>query len=312
MELTNMATVENLNPNIVEGFDIGNAFVNFADVKFATKVKVGKLLNVGNKRENVHQINYDGVDYIVGDGNAIMGENKYNTDGYKLCLLTAIALRGAKSRKRNIRAKVCIGLPIELHERKAEQVREIIESWGTQEIVVNGAKYTIYIVELDIFIEGAVPVLEEDASHHITIDIGGGTIDAIEWKDMSPIKYETIHASITNVYSDIAQYLNINYGGGFEASDVEEIITSGKTETTINHEKVDISPIYRIIEEFVDNVVSRLEASKFKTGQVEKISIFGGGVYTTHKYFIKHYPKAKMVDDAQFVNSKVFKLVAKM
>mgnify|MGYP003240558560 CR=1 FL=1 len=302
-------------PNLTEGFDIGNAYANFSNMKFATKVKIGKKLEL-DKRIEVHQVNYNGVDYVVGDGKAVMGEFKYSTDAYKLCVLTAIALKSG--RKRNVRAKICLGLPIMNFERKVEEVRSIIESWGVQELAIkdeNTGKYntyTIEIVDLKFFIEGALPVLNEDMSHQLTIDIGGGTINVVEWEDMSPVNYTTLDASITNMYLNIAEYLNYNYGGSFTTGDIEKIICKEKTVIPINQVPVDISAIYLMVQEFVDGVVSSIEEAKFKVGQVEKISIFGGGVYSTFKYFTKHYTHAEQVKDAQFVNSKILRLVAKM
>ena len=181
-------------PNLTEGFDIGNAYANFSNMKFATKVKIGKKLEL-DKRIEVHQVNYNGVDYVVGDGKAVMGEFKYSTDAYKLCVLTAIALKSG--RKRNVRAKICLGLPIMNFERKVEEVRSIIESWGVQELAIkdeNTGKYntyTIEIVDLKFFIEGALPVLIDDLSHLLTLDIGGGTINVVEWEDKSPVNYTT-------------------------------------------------------------------------------------------------------------------------
>lgn len=308
--MSEIVRTENLNPNIVEGFDIGNAFVNFDEVKFATKTKVGKLLNVGNKREEIHQVTYNGVDYIVGDGKSVMGENKYNTDSYKLCLLTAIALRSG--RKRTVRAKICLGLPILNFERKSEEVKEIIESWGTQVIEVNEKVYKIDIVDVDFFIEGGLAVLEGDTSNMIGIDIGGGTVNVIEWDGMSPVKYETLDASITNVYSNIAQYLNLTHGGSFTTGDVEKLIINNKKTAFIKQKEIDISEVYLMVKEFVDGVVSSMEESKFRVNQVEKIKVFGGGAYTTHNYFKEHFPEVILVEDAQFVNSKVLRMMAKM
>lgn len=302
--------VVSTNVNIIKGIDVGNAFTNVDDIRFASKVKVGKLLNVGQAREEVHQVVYNGVDYIVGDGKSVMGEDKYNTDGYKLCLLTSIAL--SSGRKRTVRAKICLGLPILNFDRKVEEVRSIIESWGTEIIEVDGAIYKIDIVELEFFIEGALAVLNEDMSHHITIDIGGGTVNVIEWDGMTPIKYDTFDASIVNMYSNIAQYLNLNHGGSFTSQDVEKLIIKNKKTTYIKQKIVDISNIYLMVKEFVSGVVAQIEENKFRINQVEKIQIFGGGAFVTYDDFKTFFPEARMVEDPQFVNSKVFKIVAKM
>ena len=301
----------NLEPNVVEGFDIGNAYANFNGIRFATRVRVGKLLNVGAVKDEVHQVSKDGVDYIVGDalGKSVMGENKYDTDAFKICLLTAIALRGG--RKRTIRAKICVGVPIENFDRKAEELANLVNSWGTEYITVNDNNYKIDIVDFNVFIEGALPVLTEDESSILAIDIGGGTVNVSMWDEMSLVDFGTIPASITNVYSNIATYLNRKHGGSFTSADVEKLIMKNKQTTFINQVETDISEIYTFVKEFVDGVVSSMEESKFKMNQVEKIEIFGGGAISTFEYFKKHFPRASMVDEPQLVNSKILKLVAK-
>lgn len=303
--------ISNLEPNVIDGFDIGNAYANFNGMRFATRVRVGKDLNIGNTKEEVHQVVYNNVNYIVGDalGKAVMGENKYNTDAFKICLLTAIALRGG--RKRTIRAKISIGVPMENFERKAEEVAEIIKSWGTEYITVDDNNYKIDIVDFDVFIEGALPVLTEDESNLLAIDIGGGTVNVSEWDEMNLNDFGTIPASITKVYSNIATYLNRTHGGSFTSADVEKLIMKNKKTTYINQVETDISEIYKFIEEFVDGVVSSMEESKFKVSQVEKIEIFGGGAISTFEYFKKHFPLANMVEEPQAVNSKILKLVAR-
>lgn len=308
-------TVEIAKINTVSGIDVGNAYVNTKDIKFASRIKVGTLLNMGvqtKEQKEVHQITYNDVDFILGgtEGNAIMGENKFSTDGYKIALLTAIALRSGK--RKNVKAKICIGLPLENFDRKAEEVREIIESWGLQSIEVDGKLYNIEIIELIIFIEGALEIKTKNTGHVLTIDIGGGTVNVVEWENGQPIRYKTIDESITNMYSNIAQYINLRYGGGYTTGDVEKFIKDGKKVIKIKQKDVDISEVYKIVEQFVDGVVSKIEEHKFKVNQVEEIDIFGGGVYSTFEYFKKFFPTAIQIDNAQFVNAEIFENIARM
>lgn len=291
------------------GIDLGNGYTKYNGKMFKTRTKTGKLLKVGTARSNVHEVIYNGRTFVVGDGEMLTGETKYNDIRYKLCLLTAII--DSVPHIKNINAKICVGMPILDHDRLKSAVESEILSWGIQSICVNGTEYTVHIKEVDVFIEGALPILQNDTSNTITIDIGSGTINTVEWDNMSPIKYDTMPKSFYRMYSDIATYLNDVKGGNFTVEDVEKIIINNRTVTPINQVPTDISEIYDIVEDFVSGSASLIR-QKFSTGQVEKIQLLGGGASATYDYWLKQFPKILLVEDCQHINSKVYDMVAKL
>ena len=295
--------------NVQIGIDLGNGYTKYDGKMFKTRTRTGRLLKIGNVRDNVHSINYNGTDFIVGEGEMLTGEDKYDNLRYKLCLLTAIA--DSSKRLKNIKAKISIGLPLLDFDRLKTIVSEKILSWGEESITVDGKDYTIEIVEVIPFIEGALPILTEDASNMLTIDIGSGTINVIEWDNMSPVDYDTIPKSYYKMYSSVATHLNNMKGGGFTVEDVEKFMLGGKIETTVNQKKVDVSDAYVILEDFVSGSASLIK-QRFKTGQVEKIAILGGGAESSAKYWLKHFPEAQVVRNSQLINSEIFDLVSKM
>ena len=293
--------------NVRIGIDLGNGYTKYRGKMFKTRTRTGKVLNIGNKRENIHSVKFNGIDFVVGEGEMLTGEDKYDNLRYKLCLLTAIA--DANRRLKNIKAKVCIGLPLLDYYRLKDDVAEKILDWGEQTITVNDREVTIEIVEVDVFIEGALPILEEDMGHILIIDIGSGTINASEWEGMSPLKYDTIKGSFYKVYSDMATYVNNDKGGSFSVEDMERIVLRRKTKTPIKQIMTDISDAYTILEDFVSGSASLIK-QKFNTDQIEHIRILGGGAEPSFKYWLDHFPEAELVQNSQFINSEIYEMVA--
>lgn len=293
------------------GIDVGNGYVKYRGKAFKTRVKTGKLLKVGNKREDIHTAKMNGLDFIVGDGEMITGEDKYDNIRFKLCVLTAIA--DANKRFKNLKVRLCLGMPLLDKERLEDEVVQKILSWGEQSLVVDDREVTIEIVDVDIFIEGALPILTEDTGHILTLDIGSGTLNAIEWEGMTPINFDTIKGSFYKMYSDMATYLNNTKGGNFTVADIEKLILQGKKETIIKQVMTDVSEIYMIMDDFVSGSASLLK-QKFNTEQVEKIQLLGGGATPSFDYWVKHFSHAhvELVPNSQFINSEIYEMVANM
>ncbi|HBF7594780.1 TPA: ParM/StbA family protein [Clostridioides difficile] len=297
-------------PNVRRGIDLGNGYVKFDGRKFATKSRVGRLLKgVGVSRTDLHSVIYNEVEYIVGEGEMLTGDAKYFDPRYRLILLTAVAESG--KRFKNIKARVCVGVPMLDRDRLEPVIKQEILSWGEQSIIVNGREHNIEIVEVEVFIEGALPILTEDTREILTIDIGAGTINVAQWSNMSPVDYDTLPSSFINMYSDMAKYINENFGGGFTSADVEKLVCAKKTKTPIKQKMTDISDIYLIMDEFVSGAVSQIKET-FKTDQIESVQILGGGAEATFSRWQKYFPEAELVANSQTINSEIFDIVANM
>lgn len=287
------------------GSDVGNGYTKNRKVKFASKVVPGEKTHlVGRKKKDIYEVKYDNVSYIVGEGSAFTGEQRYFSLEYKLCLLTSIAL--AFPKQDFIEGAFCVGLPLELHEKYSEKLIE--EFKGKQfEIEVEGKLRTIRIKDFDVFVEAAYPILTKDQGRVVTIDMGAGTVNVTQFFEGGVEKYATYDESMYKMYADIAQYLNTKKGSRFMPRDIEPILNKKAIE--INQEVVDITDIKPIIEANIRAIVTEIN-NKFDIAETGKIYLIGGGSMDTAKYWKKFYPKATPVEDAQSVNYRVYDLVA--
>lgn len=290
------------------GIDLGNGYVKFKGIKFASRVKLGKLANFGEKRKEVHQVIYNNTHYIVGDGEVFTTNDRYFTEDYKICLLTAIALNYENSKEEVINPIICTGLPVDkfMSELRSE-VEKYISNFGVEKITVNDKTYIIDIKKNKVFVEGAFVIKTKNRENILTIDIGAGTVNIIQWENQTPIKFDTKNKSFYNLYEKISKHIKDTGRGDVSIEYIEKNL--GKDIFIINQKEVDVKDTHRIIEMHIRNLASQIN-SYFDISQVNQVEIIGGGAIPTFKYWEKIYNGAKLIENSQFANSEVFEIVA--
>ena len=288
------------------GIDIGNGYTKFTDGKFASRVKIGEKVSFGKAKKEVHYIKYEGMNYIVGEGAIFTGDERYFSKEYEICLLTSIAL--SSKGEDFIDANLVIGLPEKKHKLIAQKLKNHIKKLGQKQITVDEVDYTIKIEDVLIFIEGAYPILKDIEDNVIVIDNGAGTINVTHWEDLSIVNSATYTESMYKMYAEIASYLNLNKGTDFKPTDIEKIFN--KKTIIVNQEEVDISDIRKIISSHIKEIASYIK-NDFKVKEVAKIYLVGGGAYDTINYWQKEFKITQIKEDVQFVNQKIYEMIAK-
>ena len=291
------------------GLDLGNGFTKYGQgLKFASKVKKGSLSNIAgiNKTSEVYGVTYNEEDWIVGEGNSFIGADRYFEEAYEMTLLTAVAL--ATSKRRNpVEVNLLLGVPVEHYDELADKIQEHYENIGVKQIFVNDRLHIIDIKSVRVFIEGALPIKDNDDTHMITIDVGAGTINMIEWENQEIINKYTNNGSFNDMYAEISSYLNSKHKTRLNPDKVEKLMGES-TMQNLKGETVDISDMYDIVRATIGNILSY--TVKFDVAGCKKIKVFGGGAKETFKYWQEKLPKAEMVEDFQFVNQQVYQAVA--
>ncbi|MDK0554350.1 ParM/StbA family protein [Clostridium perfringens] len=287
------------------GIDLGNGYVKFKDKKFASRVKVGRLATFGERRSDVFEVVYDGVYYTVGEGQVFTTDERYFTDDYKICLLTAIA---ESTNDDVIEAEICVGMPVSsFMSNKRAEVEKYLNSLGVQKIILNGVEKIINIKKAIVFVEGAYVIESKDKENVITIDIGAGTVNIIQWENQVPVEFDTKYKSFYNLYSKIAKHLKDTNRGVVSPAYIEENL--GAESIIINQTNVDIKDTHKIIEKHIIELASEINGY-FNVSQASKIQILGGGAFPTFKYWKNIYKDGcELIADSQFVNSKIYEKV---
>jgi plasmid segregation protein ParM len=273
-------------------------------------VRLGKLANFGNKKEDVYAVKYNGIDYVVGEGEVFTTDDRYYTDDYKICLLTAIAL--STNEEVLDRVEICVGLPVIkfMNTEFKEKFEKYLNNLGLQNINVNGKEKLINIRKAVVFVEGAYVVESKDTGNVITFDIGAGTVNIIQWKNQVPINFDTKTKSFYNLYEKIAKYLKDTNRGSVSIEYIEE--TLGEDEIIINQKKVNIADTKIIIEKHIRKLASEVN-SFFDIENAEKIQFLGGGALPTYKYWKSIYPNGtELINNSQFANAKIYQQVLEL
>lgn len=291
------------------GIDLGNGFTKYGQgLKFASKVRKGSLSKItGVKRASeVHGIVYEEEEWVIGEGASFTGADRYFDKVYEMTLLTAIAL--ATSKRRNpVEVNLVLGVPVEHYDALAEDIQNHYENLGPKQITVDGKLHIIDIKSVSVFIEGALPIKDNDDTHMITIDVGAGTINIIEWEEQEIVNKYTNNGSFNDMYEEIKTYLNDKHKTTLNPDRVEKLMGETTMEN-LKGETVDITDMYDIVRNTIRNILSY--TGKFDFAGCKKIKVFGGGAKETFKYWAEKLPKAEMVDNYQFINQQVYQAVA--
>ncbi|KZL88732.1 ParM/StbA family protein [Clostridium magnum] len=291
---------------MARGIDIGNGYVKFQGKKFASRTKIGEKTAFGKQKKEIHYVTYDGVNYVVGEGAIFTGDDRYFSNQYTVCLLTALAL--GSGNEDFIEESVVVGLPERKYKLIGEKLKKHITSLGQKQISVDGKEYTIRIKDALVFIESAYPILKEIEYNVIVIDNGAGTINVTQWEDLSIINSATYNEAMYKMYAEIASYLNTNKGADFKPTDIEKIFN--KKTTIINQEETDITDIRPIISNHIGEIASYIK-NDFKYKDAKAIYLIGGGGADAINYWKNDFPKIKLVENNQFINSEVYDAIAK-
>lgn len=296
------------------GIDIGNGNTKFKDFIFESKTVMSMSLgDFGNKRQNVHEVKYNGLSYLVGDGDEFTTKDRHTSKPYQLCMLTAIALA---TTEKEVLANICIGVPTMMFIYNKERVREIEAFYNSAEqkhhiITVNGEERMITIGTVYVFSENASPLIDDDDDNQILIDIGEGTINVSQWANQVPLKIDTKEgkSSFLGLYINIANYLKSESNVDIDHTYVQRNL--GKDTILVNGKELD----FRFSKEMLENHVRTLASgirTNFDLVSAKKIRISGGGAKPTEAHWKNVLDNVSIVENNQFINARVYQAYVEM
>lgn len=297
---------------MIFGLDIGND-----TIKTDSMVKIRSRVATGHKGVNKDdiKIEFNGKKYTVGSkaGALNLGPNKYFNTEYDICLLTAIA---KSTSEQNIEAEIVVGLPPEQFESPLrDRLEDKLIKLGKQEITIyNGTKKinkVITIIQATVFEESAVVFSDPKEyrdSNTLIIDIGGGSCDISQFDGLELVKHDTTKFGMLTLYTTMKSALNSEFGNvGLPPEAMEDIL--GKETYEINEEVKNVSFLDDVVATHVKEIHNVI-TQNFDTGN-RKVRVIGGGAAALIEAIKKYYPKAKVLNNAQFLNAITYKEVGK-
>lgn len=295
------------------GIDVGNGFTKYDGNKsFASRVTLGQLSKASEKMKGINEIEYDGDTYITGTGNEFITNNRHLKDDYLICILAAIAIK-TKDIK-DIEATICIGVPIETLQNTEyiQKIRDKYNNGQTYKYKFNGLEKNVTLKKCMIFTESAAPFIYDDYTDQIVIDVGAGTISVAHWNKMKIVgtEFHTYNEGMYVVCNKILKELKNKSNEDVSVEYVQKNL--GNDTIKLNNTEIDFRFHKKILARHITSIVSKINTD-FKTNEVKKIRLIGGGASITYDYWKDDLGDNVLLEkEPQFVNSKVYQKYAEL
>lgn len=276
------------------GFDKGTTYSKLSN-EFIIKSTLKEVDDHDVILDNKNILEYEGHKYIIGE------TGEYSTDLMKSqhqnTLLLLLASLGLNSKDEYIEEEIVTGLPIGLFSKQKEQMKELFRPGEFHRIKINGKKKIIKIRGIEVFPEGAGAYYSQSKKDALVIDVGGLSIDTVEFKNGKMGHYSTYSMGIMKLYSKIANKLNSDYDLSLTEWDIEDVLKEG---LTIYGNKVDLN-LSSIIDSYVKKIVTRLKL-EYDLKTVKNVILAGGGSNILGMYLKPYMPQCELIHNAQFAN----------
>lgn len=243
-------------------------------------------------------LEHEGIKYFMREGKLENNYDKANKETNLILFLYSLALQ--KDRY----FKVVIGLPALAYKANRESFKDKLLNQKIHDVVINKEHKKIIIEDLIVFPEGAGAYfsLRNRPKNCVIIDIGGGTINIVSFKNGKLDTCTTIGKGIIQLYNQIRDYLNATYTLKLELEDIEVIMREG---LKVDNEEISFSFIKPIINAFIVDLMNELRNFPIRTS---KVFLIGGGSKLL-KAPLSVIPGLEVIEEYMFSNAKGFKKV---
>lgn len=240
-------------------------------------------------------LEYEGIKYFMREGKLENNYDKANKETNLILFLYSLALQ--KDRY----FKVVIGLPALAYKANRESFKDKLLNQKIHDVVINKEHKKIIIEDLIVFPEGAGAYfsLRNRPKNCVIIDIGGGTINIVSFKNGKLDTCTTIGKGIIQLYNQIRDYLNATYTLKLELEDIEGIMREG---LKVDNEEISFAFIKPIINAFIVNLMNELRNFPIRTS---KVFLIGGGSKLL-KAPLSVIPGLEVIEEYMFSNAKGF------
>lgn len=273
------------------GLDIGSSDLKTnLGLIIPSKIRIGSSLN-----KDAISINFEGKNYVIGEGNREVEINKASRENNLIYIYTLIALS-----TEDINNEIGLGLPLGQYKKEKDNYKNYIMENNVKTFVINGKTRTVRINKVTIFPEGLASV--PGGYNGIIADIGGKTTDICLLENRKVINPLTKPRGILNLYSDIVNIANEKYSLDLHQEEGERILKNG---LKIDGEVVDTIFAREVMAEFVDDIVNTLKLNY--SLRTNNLLITGGGAELCNKAFKNRAKQTEKLENAVFSNAQAFR-----
>lgn len=292
------------------GLDLGNNYVKVVSGK--NSFSFPAMLTTGyddfSESDRIHVV-YDDVNYSVGTGNYNLLGNKYFSLPYKILFLTALT-KITKGNAVSNEYNVVISLPVDDFKNKnlKKKIKQMVSSWGTEKISVDGIEKSITINNFDIFCEGCIISLDLENFKNkdiIIVDIGGYTWDLIGFSDLKKQNSSSENKGVITLKDSIYQNFKnkhfVNLGEQEKEKFFKAVINSW--EYKLNDMNIDTKEYQILIDNYIMDIFNKINRT-FDMNNKEILFIGGGSLEL--KNYLENYKsgyKFSILKNADMLNA---------
>jgi len=299
-----------MNEEVILGLDAGNSYYKTSKgVVLRARVKFDNEGD-GLLKSNTYLVKKDGKNHLVGDpeGKTYTNPDKYTTEHFDLCTLTAIALSFPECR--DIKVKLVVGTPAGYYKQHAMAYLEKLKKLGLQTINIGDDRGNINIEIIDAICYIQSGIMDSQKEQHeyplLVLDFGGGTLDASLWRkgdDINPENADVILDSkvsytqfgFDQILEQITTTFNSKNSTKFKPHELLQYLK--RSEITLRKQSYDLQETKdEILIDYIDNVVSSLEQT-FDLQQALETCVMGGPTE-----ILLPYLNMKLDDTAKLAN----------
>lgn len=272
------------------GVDVGNSATKVFNGTMTERVVFPSLVLEGYDHRNEGdriKVKYDNRDFSVGIGQSNVTKVKYFSENYKIMLLTAIA---KATKEINIDVNVCVSIPASQYKDEAliSKIKSTVLNYGTQTIEVEGIVKNICIKKVGVWVESGIILIDPARFKNdkvIIVDIGGGTIDSIEFNYGKRGKSDTVNNGIIRLKERVYDNFRADHPTNLGHDDIIELFQKVKEskEFYVNGENIPLTKYRNMLENYIYEVFNYLELHYTLGGK--KILFMGGGSLELEDFF---------------------------
>lgn len=281
---------------MVVGIDLGNWNVKTSEGDIFPS-RYTAVENILGSTGDVFE--YEGIKYYIKEGKLENNYDKANKETNLILFLYALAVQKSNC------FKVVVGLPVLAYKNNKDMFKNKLLDNKVYNLKLNGIKKTVVIEDLIVFPEGAGAYfsIPNRSKNSVVIDIGGGTVNIVGFKNGKLDKCTTIGKGMIEFYNRIRDYLNSKYTLKLELEDIEVILKEG---LRVEGEEVKWSFVREITDYFISGLMNELRNYDIKTST---IYLTGGGSKLLRGSLTKEIKGLIILEDYLFANAKGFKNV---
>ncbi len=242
----------------------------------------------------------------------LLKTEQYNT---KVCIY--YALSKFKSDQILEYGLVNLGLPIGKYFHYKNNYKNMFVLGKPVPVMVNRIIKNISIHRVEVIPESSGIFYSQDVSEFankkvIVIDIGGLSVDISIYYDCEITNtYDTFDMGMMHPYQLIIGKINNLYDTNFTAWDIEGMLKNGLYLMGKDYTDEFKYIANSVFENHTKEIVNKLKLLT-NINDAYAVLLGGGGGKVLEKYFVKYAPHAKLIDDYQFANAKIFNEIGKV